>query len=140
MSQDQFSKEKRSWIMSRVKGRNTSPEIKLRRALWHKGLRYRINVTKLPGKPDIVFARAKVAVFVDGDFWHGKKLSAARLEQMSDYWRNKISRNVARDADNNALLTQTGYSVLRFLESEVKGDLDRVFDQITQSVKGSQAE
>lgn len=137
MPQDQFSKEKRSWIMSRIKGRNTAPEVKLRHALWHKGLRYRVNVTKLPGKPDIVFTKAKVAVFVDGDFWHGKKLSAVRLEQMSEYWRNKISRNVARDANSNALLTQMGYSVLRFLESEVKGDIDGIIDRITQAVKGN---
>jgi DNA mismatch endonuclease (patch repair protein) len=133
--QDQFSKEQRSWIMSRVKGRNTTPEIKLRQALWRKGLRYRVNVDKLPGKPDIVFFKVKVAIFVDGDFWHGKKLSATRLWQMSDYWRNKINRNVNRDAKNNALLTQMGYSVLRYLESEISGNLHEIVTQITQTIK-----
>jgi DNA mismatch endonuclease, patch repair protein len=135
LPQDQFSKEKRSWIMSRVKGRDTTPEMKLRQAIWRTGLRYRVNVDKLPGKPDIVFFKAKVAIFVDGDFWHGKKLSAPRLSQMSDYWRNKINRNVNRDAKNNELLTQMGYSVLRFLESEISGNLNEIVTQITQTLK-----
>jgi DNA mismatch endonuclease, patch repair protein len=136
--QDQFSKAKRSWIMSRVKGRNTTPEIKLRQALWRKGLRYRVNLDTLPGKPDIVFSKAKVAIFVDGDFWHGKKLTATRLGLMSDYWQNKINRNANRDTRNNALLTQMGYSVFRFLESEITNHVDEIVVQILQIIEEKQ--
>lgn len=135
MSHDQFSPEKRSWIMSRVKGRNTVPEIKLRRELWRRGLRYRVEVRELPGKPDVVFSRAKVAVFVDGAFWHGNKFSLDRLDQMSEYWRHKIRRNIARDAQNNERLETMGYLVLRFLEQDVLKNASELAAQIGEAVK-----
>jgi len=105
--------------MSRVKGRDTVPEVKLRRELWRRGLRYRVEVKALPGKPDIVFPGAKVAVFVDGAFWHGKKLSLDRLGRMSEYWHHNICRNMERDAQNNERLETMGYLVLRFLDHDV---------------------
>lgn len=136
MSRDQFSPEKRSWIMSKVKGKDTTPETKLRRELWRRGLRYRVEVKKLPGRPDIVFLKAKVAVFVDGAFWHGKKFSLDRLDQMSDYWRQKIRRNMARDAQNNERLGAMGYLVLRFLEQDVLKNASELAAQIGEAVSG----
>ena len=100
-------------IMSAVKSSNTKPELLLRKAVWQSGLRYRVNVKSIYGKPDIVFTRAKIAVFCDGDFWHGhnwviRGLSSLdeELERYSEYWRNKIIRNVERDKDKS-LVNQT---------------------------------
>lgn len=136
MSPDQFSPEKRSWIMSRVKSKDTTPEIKLRRELWRRGLRYRVDVKELPGKPDIVFPGAKVAVFVDGAFWHGKKFSLDLLDRMSEYWRQKIRRNMMRDAQNNERLETMGYLVLRFLEQDVLRNASELAAQIEEAVNG----
>lgn len=131
---DQFSPEKRSWIMSRVKGRETLPELKLRKALWRKGLRYRVNKKDLPGKPDIVFSKAKVAVFADGAFWHGKKLSDRRLRQMSPYWQEKIRRNVSRDASNTERLEAMGYLVLRYLDRDILRNTPSILAEIEKVV------
>ena len=135
MSRDKFSSEERSWIMSRVKSKDTTPEIKLRREIWKRGLRYRVAATNLPGKPDILFSRAKVVVFIDGEFWHGHKLSTERLNQMSDYWRHKISRNVERDCNNNERLKEMGYEVLRFFERDILKNSEDLADQIDTIVK-----
>jgi len=124
--------------MSRVKGRETFPEVKLRKELWRKGLRYRIHRHDLPGKPDIVFSRAKVAVFVDGAFWHGKKLSHERLEQMSPYWRQKIRRNAERDVSNTKRLEAMGYIVLRFLDRDVLRSTPLISLQIENIVRAKQ--
>ena len=134
---DQFSQEKRSWIMSRVKGRDTLPEVKLRKELWHKGLRYQVQRRDLPGKPDLVFPRIKVAVFVDGAFWHGKKLSPERLGKMSPYWQEKIQNNIERDARNNKLLEAMGYIVLRFLDKDVLENTSLIATQIEDYVRKS---
>ncbi|MEN3313739.1 MAG: mismatch endonuclease, patch repair protein [Actinomycetota bacterium] len=106
--------------------RDTACELQLRRALWRLGLRYRVARRDLPGKPDIVFAAARVAVFVDGDFWHGRDL-VARLAKLqaghnAPYWTAKIRRNVERDANNTELLQAAGWEVLRFWESELLAD------------------
>jgi len=135
MSHDKFTTEKRSWIMSRVKSKDTTPEVKLRRELWKRGLRYRVATGSLPGKPDILFPQAKVVVFVDGEFWHGHKLSTEGLNQMSEYWRNKIHRNVERDINNNELLKEMGFKVLRFFEQDVLKNSKTLADQIETTVK-----
>ena len=110
--------------------RDTNPELLLRRALWSKGLRYRVDVTSLPGRPDIVFTRARLAIFCDGDFWHGRQL-AIRLEKLSkghnaDYWTRKIRGNVERDRRTDAILAGAGWRVLRVWETDVTADPDRV--------------
>lgn len=114
-------------IMAAVKSRDTRPELTLRRALWSKGLRYRVNVKTLPGKPDVVFTRAKIAVFCDGDFWHGHNWAirgfgslAEELKQYTPFWRDKILYNVKRDDENTAKLRADGWVVLRFWESDIK--------------------
>ena len=118
-------------IMSAVKSKNTRPEIKLRKALWKKNHRYRVNYKRLPGKPDIAFTKYKVAVFCDGDFWHGHNWALRgmssldeELERYSDYWKNKILRNVERDRENDQALLALGWTVIRIWESEIKKDVD----------------
>ncbi|HEU0027076.1 MAG TPA: DNA mismatch endonuclease Vsr, partial [Ktedonobacterales bacterium] len=124
-----------SAIMRRVHGRDTTPELRLRRALWALGLRYRVAPADLPGKPDLVFPGARLAVFVDGDFWHGnqwRRRRKAALEQQFErarpesraYWLGKIRRNMRRDAANTAALLADGWTVLRVWESQLAKDLE----------------
>lgn len=106
--------------------RDTRAELQLRRALWKLGLRYRVDVRALPGRPDVVFVRERVAIFCDGDFWHGRNLDA-RLRRLSrghnaPYWVAKIEANVARDERNNAILAADGWEVVRVWESDVLRD------------------
>jgi DNA mismatch endonuclease (patch repair protein) len=119
-------------IMSSIKSKNTRPEMALRRALWSRGMRYQANVKFLPGKPDIVFTRVKIAVFCDGDYWHGHNWAIRglasldeELEQYSSYWKNKILGNIRRDKDNTALLESAGWQVIRFWESEIKANVEK---------------
>ena len=107
---DIFTKEKRSQIMSNVKTEGTDIEKSLRecvRPLWEKW-RYRKNLKTLPGKPDIVFVKQKLAIFVDGDFWHGRN-SEKWLKKTPDFWQDKISKNIARDKKQNRQLKKDGY-------------------------------
>ncbi|HEX9036160.1 MAG TPA: DNA mismatch endonuclease Vsr [Ktedonobacterales bacterium] len=127
--------EEISAIMRQVRGRDTTPEVRLRQALWARGLRYRVAVADLPGKPDLVFPGARLAVFVDGDFWHGnqwRKRGKVALEQQFErarpesraYWLTKIRRNMRRDAAASAALLAAGWRVLRVWESQVAKDLE----------------
>ena len=122
-------------IMSAVKSRNTRPELKLRRELWSRGLRYRANLKTLTGKPDIVFTKAKIAVFCDGDFWHGHNWAIRglpsledELERYSKYWSLKILTNVERDKKVTFKLEAEGWTVLRFWESEIKENVAKCAD------------
>jgi len=119
-------------IMSAIKSKNTKPELVLRHALWKKGLRYRVNVNWLPGKPDIVFTRAKIAVFCDGDFWHGhnwalRGISSLKkeLKNYSPFWREKILGNIKRDKKNNKLLKNDNWLVIRIWESDINKNVDK---------------
>ena len=115
---------------SRAKRHNqridTQHEKMLRCELWRMGLRYRKNVETLPGKPDIVFVRARVAVFCDGDFWHGRNWEEQKSKLCqgtnAEYWLSKIESNMERDRLNNALLEADGWSVLRLWETDIKRD------------------
>jgi DNA mismatch endonuclease (patch repair protein) len=104
----------------------TQHEILLRRELWRRGLRYRKNVSGLPGKPDIVFTGARVAVFCDGDFWHGREwgLLSAKLGKgtNSAYWIAKIGANLERDQRTTKLLQRAGWYVIRLWETDIKRD------------------
>jgi len=118
-------------IMSAIKSKNTRPEMLLRRELWSRGLRYRVNLKTLTGKPDIVFTKAKLAVFCDGDFWHGHNWAIRgllslddELEQYNKYWSLKILTNIERDKKVTFNLEVSGWTVLRFWESEIKTNLD----------------
>ncbi|MFC2001236.1 very short patch repair endonuclease [Chloroflexota bacterium] len=133
--QDNVTPERRSWIMSRIRNKDTAPEIKLRRELWQRGLRYRKEYKRLPGKPDIVFVKSKVVVFVDGAFWHGKKLSEHRLNMMTQYWRDKIKRNIERDAKVTSRLQEEGYVVLRFLDTDIMKEAPAIAKIIEATIK-----
>lgn len=128
-------------IMSAVKSKDTRPELKLRKALWREGLRYRVNYKKLPGKPDIVFTKWKVVVFCDGDFWHGHNWAVRgqnslqdELSGYSQYWREKILRNIERDDENNKALIALGWTVVRIWESDIKNDLDGCVKTVKESL------
>jgi len=108
----------------------TRCELALRRALWRQGCRFRVHMKTLPGHPDIVFTKAKVVVFCDGDFWHGKDWPA-RKEKLArgtnpEYWIAKIRRNMQRDLEVSAQLRDAGWIVLRFWESEIRKESDSV--------------
>ena len=118
-------------IMSAIPSKATRPEIALRKALWHNNLRYRVNYKELPGKPDIVFTKQKVVVFCDGDYWHGHNWAVRGLSSFeeeisgySDYWKQKILRNIERDEENNRALRALGWSVVRIWESDILNDVD----------------
>ena len=117
----------RASMTARAIGRTeTRAEIELRRALWKRGLRYRKNVATLPGRPDIVFPRARLVVFVDGDFWHGRDWEArlAKLKRGSNapYWVAKIGANIERDRRKTEALRAMGYEVVRVWETDVLRD------------------
>lgn len=133
---DNLTKEQRHKNMSHIRASNTKPEIMLRKALWHRGIRYRKNYKELIGKPDIVITRCKIAIFVDGDFWHGKNMDDIEKQVQSNrtYWLPKIRRNRERDAEVNDALTEQGWIVLRFWESDIKKHLEQCVAQILDYV------
>ena len=131
---DVMTPAQRSRCMSKIRGTNTAPERALRTALWCEGLRYRLT-SRLPGKPDLTFASAKVVVFVDGCFWHACPVHATRPKTNAAFWRAKIARNVERDCEVGSILKSHGWLVLRFWEHEVERSLDKVVARISRAVK-----
>ena len=125
---DNLTKEQRRKNMQNIKSQDTSIEIKLRKALWEKGFRYRKNYNKLPGKPDIALTKYKIAIFCDSEFFHGKdwEILKPRLERgdNSQYWLNKIARNRERDDEINKQLLFQGWTVIRFWGKEIKGNTE----------------
>lgn len=111
--------------MSRVRNKDTVPELLLRRALWHSGLRYRLRPL-LPGKPDLAFLGSRVAVFVDGCFWHGCPFHYKVPASNTAFWSNKVERNRKRDQEVNQALDELGWKVLRFWEHDLENSLDNV--------------
>lgn len=123
---DVLNKEQRHKAMSRIKSKDTSIELALRRALWKKGYRYRKNYKALPGAPDIALTKYKVAIFCDGELFHGGdwEVLRPRLQRGSnpDYWVKKIERNMARDRENDKRLLYLGWTVVRFWGKEILKD------------------
>jgi DNA mismatch endonuclease, patch repair protein len=128
------SPEERSKNMAAIRSRDTKPELLLRKKLFKKGLRYRIT-NKLPGKPDIIFPQLKIAVFVDGCFWHRCPECYKQPENNYLFWEEKISSNVRRDRLVNEKLSRDGWKVIRFWEHEIYRDLDGVAERIYVQVK-----
>jgi DNA mismatch endonuclease (patch repair protein) len=130
---DDMTPAQRKKNMQHIRSKDTEAEILLRKALWRKGLRYRKNVNHLPGKPDIVFTKHKIVIFVDGDFWHARgheKNPGEQIDTNKSYWITKLKRNVARDRYVNELLLEQGWLVLRFWESDIKNNLDSCVEEI----------
>ena len=134
---DIFSPEKRSEIMRRVRSDETWPEQILRKALFSRGWRYRKNVKKLPGKPDLVFAKAKVVVFVHGCFWHQHEgcKAAARPKSRQGYWQKKLERNIARDLETQERLKKEGWRVIVIWECELQKDIDAMVERVEEVLK-----
>lgn len=122
--------------MSKIRGVNTSPELKLRKELWSSGLRYRINYKKIAGKPDIAIVKHKIAIFIDGEFWHGYNWQEKKKKIKSNrkYWIKKIEGNMKRDIENNEKLKEQGWIVMRFWEKEIKNDIDKCIEQIYNKI------
>ena len=114
--------------MKRIHSRNTKIEILLRKELWHKGFRYRKNYNILPGKPDIVFIKSKLAIFCDSEFFHGKDWETQKVRiangSNSEYWLRKIQRNIDRDKSVNRQLEDLGWKVLRFWGRDIERHIE----------------
>lgn len=123
--------------MKRVRSKNTKAEEQLRLALWRRGHRYRKNLTSIPGSPDIAFIGKKLAVFVDGRFWHGYDWANAqtRIRKNREYWIPKIERNMARDQRNNVELRDIGWDVLRFWDFEVESDTEKCVEAVATRLR-----
>lgn len=119
------------------KRRDTSTELAVRREIFRRGLRYRVDFAPLPGirrRADIVFTRARVALFVDGCFWHGCPVHATSPKRNSDYWGPKLAKNIERDRDTDRELEEAGWTVLRFWEHEAFGDVaDAIASALAES-------
>lgn len=132
--------------MSAVHSRDTGPELRLRHALHARGCRFRVDYRKIPGRPDIVFPREKVAVFVDGDFWHGNVAKARGFSEVAedvepygrwanaDFWSKKIGQNVTRDRRVDQELKERGWTVIRLWESELNSDLESNVRRVMKSL------
>lgn len=135
MSRD---KENVSKNMSRIRSKDTSIEVKLRKELWHEGYRYRKNYKKLPGSPDIALTKYKIAVFCDSEFFHGKdwEVLKARLEKgsNSEYWIKKIERNRDRDGENDKKLLFLGWTVIHFWGKDILRNTEECIRVIEETI------
>lgn len=116
--------------MSRIRSKETKPELTLRKALWKQGVRGYRKYPLLPGKPDLLFPRVKLVVFVDGCFWHGCPIHYRSPKSNTDYWLPKIARNIARDQEQVEQLRCQGYVIIRIWEHDVLPDPTRAVDEI----------
>ena len=135
---DRLTPAQRHKNMQQIKGSDTKIEVQLRKALWHKGYRYRKNYKELPGKPDIVLTKYKIAVFCDGEFFHGKdwEVLKPRLESgsNSDFWVSKISRNRERDDEVSKKLLFMGWTVIRFWGKDISKNTDECIKVIEETI------
>lgn len=129
---DIMSPETRSAVMSRIRGKGTKPELAMEAGLSQRGLIFETHARDLPGRPDIVIREARVAVFVDGDFWHGRDFAKWRLK-LSEKWELKIAANISRDRRNRKALRAAGWKVIRIWEREVKADTARCVRRIMRA-------
>ena len=135
---DVLTKEQRHKNMKNIRSKDTAIEIRLRKALWQKGYRYRKNYKELPGCPDIVLTKYKIAIFCDGEFFHGKdwEVLKPRLEQSnnSQFWINKISRNIERDDEVNKKLLFLGWTVIRFWGKDIKKNTEECVKVVEEEI------
>lgn len=133
---DRFSKKERSVLMSKIKTSGTDIEeylLKCVKQFWTKE-HYRKNLKSLPGRPDIVFTKSKIAIFADGDFWHGKDFENWK-RKVSPFWKKKITSNLVRDLEQTAELKKRGYKVLRFWGSSIKKNPKIITKKISRLIK-----
>ena len=132
-----YTTSQRSKLMSKIRSKNTKPEVKLRKTLWQMGVRYRLNVKNLPGTPDIVIRKYKLAIFVDGEFWHGYNWKEKRdsIKSNRAFWIPKIERNIQRDRQNIVILEKMGWTVFRFWEQEIKKNMGTCINIILEHIE-----
>lgn len=135
-----YTTKQRSKTMSKIRAKNSIPEMLLRKALWSKNIRFRIHRKDLPGKPDLVINKYRLAVFVDGDFWHGYNWSNQKPKSNLGFWIPKIERNMQRDQFANQSLQQMGYTVMRFWEHEVKENLSACVNQVLLYIEAAKVQ
>ena len=135
---DNLTKEQRKKNMQNIRAKDTRIERVLRQALWHKGFRYRKNYDKLPGKPDIVLTKYKIAIFCDGEFFHGKDWEERRPKILAgnnpDFWIPKIEKTMERDRAINETLMLLGWTVIRFWGKEILSDPDKCVAVIEETI------
>jgi DNA mismatch endonuclease (patch repair protein) len=129
---DVMTPEQRSRTMSHIKGKDTSIEVTFRKALWHKGYRYRKNYKALPGTPDIAITKYKIAIFCDSEFFHGYnwEIKKQKLGQNRDYWINKIERNMARDRETDFKLIAMDWVPVHFWGQEIQKHIDECVEAV----------
>ena len=127
-----YTTKKRSKMMSKIRGKNTKSELLFRKALWKKGVRYRINSKSLPGKPDVSIKKYKLAIFIDGEFWHGYNWPERKdtIKSNRGFWIPKIERNIQRDSEVNQQLEEMGFTVFRFWDKEIRTQLDKCINDV----------
>jgi DNA mismatch endonuclease (patch repair protein) len=132
--------ELRHYTMSRIKHKDTGIEIDFRKALWKEGIRYRKNYKLAFGTPDIAITRYKIAIFCDGEFWHGKNwdIKKNKIKSNKQYWDDKIERNIKRDVNVDIVLYGQGWIVLRFWGNEIKNSLDDCVWEVKEQIIASQ--
>ncbi len=129
---DRITKEQRSKNMSHIRSKDTSIELKVRKYLFSLGYRYRVNYKKLPGKPDIVFTKKKIAIFIHGCYWHGHNCNSRYAhvsKSNTDYWNTKIQRNQERDKINIEQLEKDGWKVIVLWECEIKENFEFIIKE-----------
>ena len=132
-----YTSKQRGEMMSKIKGKNTKPELMFRKALWKQGIKYRTGYKGLPGKPDVSNKTLKFVVFIDGEFWHGHNWEAKKLKIKSNrnFWIPKIERNMQRDRQNDLKLTEMGFEVFRFWQHQVQNDLSGCVNMVVDYVR-----
>lgn len=134
---DVLTPDQRKYNMSKIKGKNTSPEIIIRKLLYSKGIRgYRIHYP-LTGKPDIVFIKKRLVVFIDGCYWHKCPVCFTIPQTRTEFWLEKINKNVARDNKINSQLANEGWQVLRFWEHDVRKNPEKIVETIKSQINES---
>lgn len=138
MMADRISKERRSWNMSRIKGKDTQPEKRLRSLLHRSGFRFRLHHPGLPGQPDIVLPKYRTAVFVHGCYWHRHKgcPKATTPKSRTDFWQKKFDGTVERDRRKAEELTELGWSVITVWECELQQDPEGILSKVSTQLKG----
>ncbi len=132
---DDMTPEQRRKNMQHIRSKDTSIELKLRKALWREGFRYRKNYSALPGKPDIAITKYRIVIFCDSSFWHGRDFETKKpVATNHEYWDKKIRRNMERDTETNQQLRAMGWTVLRFWDVDINKHLDECVQTVKETV------
>lgn len=128
--------------MSCIRSKATLIEVSLQKALWRRGVRYRKNYRRIPGSPDIAIVRYKIAIFCDGEFWHGRdwEQNKHRIKSNREFWVDKIERNITRDKQIEKELHMRGWHVIRFWETEIKSDLDGCVETVLDLIRQARSD